>query len=382
MTGHVRRRGKGWCYVLELGRDPLTDKRRQQWRSGFKTKKDAQAALTQALQEVQTGTFADPGKLTVADYLERWLADYAAHQVGAVSQERYAHVIRTHLIPRLGRLPLGSLRPLHVQGYVTAALRSGRVDGKGGLSPVTVRHHYRVLSEALRQAVKWQLLARNPAEAVDPPRGGSASRPVEDASGVRRLLELAEGTPLQTPLWLAATVGLRRGEVLGLRWEDVDLPGAQLTVRQTLRPTSPDPTFGPPKNKRVRTIVLPPLAVEALRRHKAAQAEHRLRLGPAFHNHGLVCPAADGTPWNPRSFSNQWGRLVAKAGLPDLHFHDLRHTHASLLLQAGVNPKVVSERLGHSGVAITLDLYSHLLPGVAEDAAQRLERLLRDAEGA
>ena len=314
-------------------------------------------------------------------FLKRWLRDYAAVRVAAKTFERYAEIVRLHLIPALGHHPLAKLQPLHIQAHYSQALQDGRRDGKGGLLAQTVLHHHRILKEALQQAVRWQLLARNPADAVDPPRPRRREMRALDDAPTAVLLTAAEGTSLHIPVLLAVTTGLRRGEVVGLRWSDVDLDAETLAVRQCVEQTKAGLSFKEPKTAKGRRVVaVPRITTEALRRHKAEQAKQRLLLGPAYHDQGLVCARPDGRIWAPQALSAAFSALAHRLHLP-IGFHGLRHSHATQLLKQGVHPKIVSERLGHATVGITLDVYSHVLPGMQEDAARRADAALRAALG-
>jgi len=377
MTGNIRRQGKrSWEVRIYLGR---TETGRKLYKSHTVrgTKRTAQRELAHLIDGLSAGTYVSPSRMTLANYLARWLTDYARVNVAAKTFERYSEIVQLHLIPALGHHNLTNLQPLHIQAYYSEALQSGRRDGAGGLSAQTVLHHHRVLREALRHAVKWQLLARNPADAVEPPRAQPREIPALDEQEVAALLAAAEGTRLATPVLLAVATGLRRGELLGVRWQDVDLNRGTLAVRQSLEQTKNGLSFKEPKTRRGRRVVtLPPVAAEALRRHKTEQAKARLLLGPAYQDHGLVFRRANGRPIDPAEFSNAFTALVAKSGVRRVSLHSLRHTNATLLLRANVHPKVVSERLGHATVGITLDTYSHVLPNMQEEAAYKLDALL------
>jgi len=378
MTGSIRQQGKrSWEVRLYLGRGP-DGRRLYRSHTVEGTKRKAQNELNDLLSKLQRGEYVAPSRMTVGEYLERWLADYARVNVAAKTFERYAEIVHVHLAPALGHHLLPRLQPLHIQAYYSDALQRGRRDGGGGLSAQTVLHHHRVLREALQQAVRWQLLARNPADAVEPPRAQRREMEAFDQAEVERLLDTARGTRLALPVLLGVTTGLRRGELLGLRWQDVDLDGAKLAVRQSLEQTKAGGlAFKQPKTQKGRRVVtLPPIAVEALRRHRADQARERLLLGPAYEDHGLVLAQADGRPVNPEDVTRAFKRLARKAGIRPLSLHKLRHTHATLLLGANVHPKVVSERLGHATVGITLDTYSHVLPHLQEEAARKIDALL------
>ena len=327
-----------------------------------------------------TGEYVEPSKLTVADYLGPWLADYAKPNTSGKTYERYDQIVRTNLNPALGHHPLTKLQPLHIQEFYSTAMTSGRRRGDGGLSAQTVLHFHRVLHAALGQAVRWQILIRNPAAAVEPPRPQRKEQRVLSEEDTAKLLHLARGTQLWIPVVLAVTTGMRRGEITALDWPHVDLDAATLTVVRSLEQTKGKLTLKIPKTaKGRRVIALPSVAVDALRRHKADQGRQRLRLGAAYEDQGLVCARPDGTLWSPGAISSAFQDLMRKAAIPRIRFHDQRHGHATQLLRQGEHPKVVSERLGHTTVAITLDTYSHVVPGLQEQAARRLDEALRKA---
>ncbi len=380
MRGHIRRRGKAsWAVVLDLGRD-ANGMRRQKWHSVKGTRKDAERELGRLLNEINTGAYVEPARLTVAEYLEKWLGDYARPNVAPKTYERYAAIIRSQIVPEIGSTVLPRLSPLHIQSMYSRALANGRKDGKGGLSPRSVIHMHRVLHKAFDQAVKWQLIARNPAQAVEPPRAERREMRALDERELAGLIHRVENTRLYIPVLLAITTGLRRGEILALRWRDIDLKTGSLTVIQSLEQTKNGLRFKTPKTHRSRrSLALPELTVAALRTHRAKQAEQRLSIGPLYEDGDLVCASPDGRPWPPDSFSTAFASTVRRSSFKHFRFHDLRHSHATQLLKAGVHPKVVSERLGHSGIGITLDTYSHVMPGMQEDAAERIDASLRVA---
>ncbi|MBI3910611.1 MAG: site-specific integrase [Armatimonadetes bacterium] len=383
MKGTIYQRGKDtWLIAVDLGK-AANGKRKRLWKTVHGGRREAERELTQLLRERDTHTLAEPNRLTVAEYLGHWLSDYARPNVAPKTWERYEEIVRLHLIPALGGLRLDRLQPLHIQGAYSRWLESGRRDGKGGLASRTILHHHRILREALQQAVRWQLLARNPADAVDPPRPAPQEMAALDEAGTARLLEAARDTWLYVPILLAIATGMRRGEILGLRWQDVDLEKGALSVRQTLEQTQANGlAFKQPKTpKSRRAVALPAVIVQELRRHRGAQAERQLLLGPTYHKSDLVCCHDDGSLIRPSVLSKCFGSLLRRSGLAHVRFHDLRHTHATQLLREGVHVKIVSERLGHSTVGITLDTYSHVLPGMQEDAARRMDTVLRAALG-
>ena len=379
MTGNITRRGKSsWRIKYEIDRDPVTGKRQTRYLTVRGTKKNAQRELTRVQHEIDVGAHVDATKESVGEYLERWLRDYAKVNVAPKTFERYNEIVTRHLKPALGAIVLKDLKPLNIQGYYSDALETGRLNGKGGLSPRTVHHFHRILSEALKQAVRWRLLAINPAEAVTPPKPEETEIEIFNNGELARLLREARPTRSFPAILLAATTGMRRGEVLAVRWRDVDLDGAVLTVNQTVEETKAGLRVKAPKTKRSRrNITLPALTVEALRRHRVRQLEERMKLGLGRDHDGLVFTDLEGGLVRPRNITKEFGRIVKRAGLRAVTFHGLRHSHITTLLGDGVNPKVVSERAGHASVAITLQLYGHVLPNMQADAAAKVDAALR-----
>jgi integrase len=238
---------------------------------------------------------------------------------------------------------------------------------------------HRVLREALQQAVSWQLLARNPADACRPPKVEHTPMRTYDLVQTAELLAAMRGTRFFIPVVLAVLCGLRRGEIAALRWGQVDLDKGQLAVIQSAEQTRAGVRYREPKSGRTRTVALSAIVIEELRAHRIKQAQGLLRLGLRATNATFVCTREDGQPLQPLTLTHDWERKLSKTALPRIRFHDLRHAHATHLLSSGVHPKVASERLGHSKIGITLDLYSHVLPGMQEDAVARVDDALRAA---
>lgn len=383
MKGHMRRRGeRSWEITLYLGRELASGKKQYQTHSFKGNKKQAQSELARLVTQVETGAYVAPNKLTVAEFLERWLRDYAAVNVSGKTFERYDSVTHNHLIPALGSLPLVKLAPLHIQEHYSQAMQDGsRKDGRpGGLSAQSVLHHHRILSEALRMAVRWQLLGRNPADSVEPPRVRAEEVQVIDETQTAWLLDCAQGTRLYVPILLAVSAGLRRGEILAARWTDVEWIAERLWVRRSVEETKAGVTIKEPKSARGRRpVTLPRLAVEALRVHQQQQDRIKEALGSDYQDEGLICCADDGALWKPSAFTSAYRSLLKRRKLNGPNFHALRHSHASQLIRAGVDIKSVSGRLGHSKSGFTLETYGHLLPGQDEEAARRVDAALRPA---
>jgi len=382
VRGHIRRRGKDrWAIVIYVGRDER-GKDRYKWHSFQGTSKEAEAECARLVNQVYSQQYAEPGKLTVAEYLEDWL-EQARTTLRQSTWESYNHSVRTHITPHLGRLRLTKLTPLHVQRWERELLETGRKDGRGtALSPRTVRYLHSILRRALGQAVRLGLLARNVADSVDPPRSKRREPPAITPSVAETLLAAAQDHRLCLPVLLALATGMRRGEILGLRWEDLDLAQATAEVRQTLQasPHPPGYRFAEPKTERSRRrVALPHAIVAALREQRRCQAELKLALGPDYEDHGLVVCMDSGRPWAPNSLRQSFKRLCERAGLQGLRFHDLRHWNATMLLRAGVDPGTTAKQLGHSRVQTTLDIYSHVLPDMQRAAANAIDKQLRAA---
>jgi integrase len=385
MPGRIVKRSRSsWTVVVDLGPHPETGKRRQLSRAIKGTKRDAEALLVQLLHDRDGGIDRPDKRVTVGDYLDRWLEDYVRLNCAPKTAQTYREIVSGHLRPAFGSMQLTALRPQAIQAFYSRALYNGRRDGRGGLSARSVLRYHQVLHAALRTAVKWQLLARNPADAVEPPRAPRRELHIADATQLGRLFAIADATPYGPLIRLAAMTGLRRGELLGVRWADVDLDGAVLHVQQSAQRISGQGiVFRQPKtNRSRRAVALSPATVAFLRQHRRRQAEARLLAGPAYQDRDLVFTSGLGGALEPGTLRRAWTRIRAEAGLPRLRLHDLRHAHATLLLSQGVHPKIVSERLGHASIAITLDTYSHVLPGLQASAAAGLDRLFEEEASA
>lgn len=436
MRGSVVKKGARYFVKIELDPDPLTGKRRQKWHSGFSTKREAEKARVDLLSKFDRGEYVEPTQQTLADYLTEWLKAIE-HTVRPSTFDSYERNMRNHVIAHIGTTKLAKVDAVVLNGLYSLLLTSGRrlpsrtgrgysrevidrvlelrADGHSltataeqlqtefdeashitkdtlasllrrqeqrravddmpeGLDRRTVNYIHTILHRAFKDAVRWSRLARNPADAADPPRAGPKSDSVQswDAATLRTFLTRSrESGDRLHALWvLLATTGMRRGEAIGLRWKDVDLDKGRLSVVQTITQTRSKVTIGEPKTARGRrSIALDAATVGVLRAHRTAMLEERMLVGPDFADEGLAFHHPDGACLRPDAVSAQFVRRVGQYGMPRLTLHGLRHTWATLALEQGIHPRVVQERLGHSTIAITLGIYSHVSPTLHDEAA-------------
>jgi integrase len=290
---------------------------------------------------------------------------------------RYAEIVRKQLIPAPGTVRLTRLQPSEISAAYAKALTSGRADGKGGLSPMSVRHMHRVLGGALKQAVRWGALVRNPVSLVDAPRVERKPMKTLDVDRALEALERLRNTVLFIPALLGVFCGLRRGEICALRWDHVS--GDNLLITQSAEQTAAGIRCKPTKSGRGRNVRMPALVQQELREWRLRQAEEFLQLGVRPDGQTFVVTKADGAPLWPKALSQQWSRVLDRAGVSRLRFHDLRHSHATHLLSSGVHPKVAQERLGHSAISTTIDIYTHVMPEMQMEAVDRIDKALESA---
>ncbi len=393
--GHIRPQGDGsWEIKFDLGRDPLTGRRITKYVTFRGTKRKAQEELTRLLGRRNEGSYVEPTKMTMAQYLNHWLEGDIDRRVAARTAARYRGIVEKNIIPKLGHVPMRKLTAVHIEAFEAELQREGWVKArakqkikegeeapipaKRGLSAQTALHIHRTLSQALGHAVRLGVLFKNPAEQVKPPRPPSREIKILDKKEIATLINAAKGVGLYVPVLVAVTTGMRRGELLALRWSDISPKSELLTVNQSLERIKGRFEFKSPKTKTSRrTITLPAITIEALRGHYRAQIEERLKLGLGRDPRGLVFARPDGQPMDADTLSKAFRRLVASAKVTPITFHGLRHTHISHLLMDGVHVKLVSERAGHASINITLGVYAAYIPNMQSDAARRVDAWLR-----
>jgi integrase len=335
----------------------------------FKTKREANLWILDSLNKVQKGMFYSGPQVLVSDYLDQWLVD-SKDSVRPKTHIQYCQIIEQHIIPSLGKYKLSELRPEMIQ-----ALYNQKIDSGSGVR--TVRLIHSVLHCALNRALKLNLIYRNPADAVYRPKLKKIEMKILDENQVRSLLIASRGTRLETLLKVAITTGLRQGEILGLKWSDLDWETHQLHIqRQVQRIPKVGLTFPEPKSAAGRRIIaLGPETINQLKEHFNKQCLERKLAGDKWKEGDWIFTSFNGTPIEARNLFREFKNLLVKANLPDIRYHDLRHTAASLMLKQGINPKVVQEILGHSDYSLTMNTYSHLLPGLQKEAAEKMDEI-------
>lgn len=368
-----------WSYVCDVGRGP-DGKRRQRTKGGFATRQEADRALRETLASTDEHRYIAPSRLTLGQFLEsEWLPAVRA-TVRPTTLAQYRQAVRVHLVPALGGVALQALSPAHLNALYADLLESGRSDGTGGLSPKSVRHVHVAVRKALGDAVRWGRAARNVAAAASPPRLVAPELRVWTVEQLRAFLVGVAGGRLFAAWLTLATTGLRRGELLGLEWRDIDLDARRLSVRRAVTVVNGRPVATEPKTvKGRRTLALDTATVAALREHRRAQLAERIRHADVWHDSGLVFCHEDGSAIHPEQLSRAFTRHAKAAGVPAIGIHGVRHSYATAALAAGESLKVVSERLGHASVSMTLDVYSHVLPSHDEAVAEAVATLILGA---
>jgi integrase len=385
VRGYVVKKGKQYYAVIYDGVDPNTGKERRRWHAGGPNKKDAERLVNDLVKRKDDGTYRGPDRLTVGEYLTtKWLPTQRS-QLRKSTFDGYRRTIDLHVLPYIGGVALQKLQPEDLDALYAQLEETGRRDGKaGGLSVKSVRHVHTIMHKALSDAQRKGTLLRNVASLADAPKLSAAKRKemkVWSAEELAEFLTLARQHRFFAAWFLASHTGMRRGEVLGLRWSDVDLDAGRLSVRQAVIIVAYEVMVSDIKTDNGRrTIDLDKRTIEVLHEWREVQDAERRALGETYEDHDLVIASPDGSPVNPDYFSQCFDRLIAQSGTKRIRFHDLRHTHATILLKAGVPVKVVSERLGHANAAFTITVYQHVMPGMQADAATLFSDLIAAAD--
>lgn len=365
--GHLHKRGDVWYAVVDYPRDPATPNKRNQKSIRLKearTKREADSALIKLLREIDTGMAVEPSRITVGEFLERWLATEATNRVRATTLESYARMVHLHIVPLLGQRKLQSIRPTDI------------VDFYGHLtSPATAKNCRAVLSGAMKTAVRWGWIYANPVRDVSPPAYKAEAGDAWTSDECKAFLAAVEGKRWALAYRVVLGTGLRLGELVDLRWADIDLPNKRLTVSRTAVWVARVYSSNPPKSGQSREITLGADTLTALRQQHTRVREDQMR-AEQWTNEDRAFPNLRGMVVRRDTLGGQFARDVRQTGVRPIRFHDLRHTHATLLLEAGVPIKTVSDRLGHANIGITADVYQHISGDMRRAAADVIDQLL------
>jgi integrase len=365
MKGSVRKRGKTWYYTVDLPR--INGKRKQKTKGGFKTKKEAEKALALVLADIERGEYIiEDKKVTLNELIRDWL-NFQKWRVKPTTHYIYVRLFKTHIQNGIGRCKISEIKPINITRYYQ--------DLVDFLSPSTIKLIHRVINGSFAWAVKMEMLNRNPAQGLELPRKKRSGLTIWTKEEVNRFLSVAKKESVYYPIYyLAITTGMRRGEILGLKWQDIDFEQGVINIQRSWTTTGKEAILTDTKtNFSARSINISKNVIEILKAHRKKQEEHLKLLGIKTD---FVFVNRNGNLIRHNNLWRSFKTMQEKAGVPLIRFHDLRHIHASILLQKGVHPKIVSERLGHSSIKITLDIYSHLVPGMQKQAADAIDDFL------
>jgi integrase len=377
MKGFINKVGNSWGFTVTLGTDQ-NGKRMQKRFGKFKTKKEAEKACNDMIYQIDHGTFVNPQEITLGNYLQDWLKTYCEPNLTPCTYDGYRNNIEKHIIPALGKIPLQKLQPAQVQKLYNQKAESGRLHGEGGLSAASIRYIHAILRKSLNHAVKMQYISRNVCELVDVPKIKHSEANFLNKKQVADMLNAFKGTDIYVPTFLAVGLGLRRGEVLGLQWHDIDYDKKLITIQRTLLPLHKgNELFSECKTEKShRVMAVPDNILICLKQAWRNQLENKLFFGQDYVDYDLVYSNPNGAPVSPHAYDHRFSKALKDHGFEHIRIHDLRHTNASLMLSQGVPMKVASERLGHTTIAITMDLYSHVDDALQQDAAIKLNNAL------
>ncbi|MDV2685175.1 site-specific integrase [Alkalihalophilus lindianensis] len=354
-----------WYYALNYKEN---GKYKKKVKRGFKTKKDAEAALVEAQDAFNKGTYIEPSKMLYSEFMESWLKDKKIN-VKKSTYNNYKYLLDSHLLPSLGHLELSKIGPRDIQSLYNE-IKENKI-----LSDENLRKVHTIIKDSLSKAVKWEMIMKNPAELIDAPKVVKREVEVWNEDQIKAFLKAANGARYYYAFLMALTTGMRQGEILGLRWKDIDELNGTISIVQTLSHRGQELSAGAKTDAGNRRISIDQNTMNQLLALKKLYKLEKLSSGSVYEDFDLVIRTSVGTPLSPRNLLRSFYSIIEKANVPKIRFHDLRHTHASLMLKQGVNPKIVSERLGHANVRITLDTYSHLLPNLQKDTAEQFGKL-------
>lgn len=367
----IKEKKKGFYFRIDVGKDPFTGKRKQASFGPFRTKTEAKKELLKIKNQVDDGSYFKESTEDFSMFMERWFNTSYKRTVEITTAKSREYVIRNHIMKYFQHKKINEITTFDIDSFYVDKLDSG-------YSGAYIRQMHNLLNQAFDQAVRWSLIKVNPVKNAKPPKVKSEEKITWTVDEVNRFLNLIKDSSMEIPYLLAIFTGMRRGEVLGLKWDDVDFENKKIRIKRSLCFVSGKGLiFKEPKTKKSkRQISISQHVVNVLKKHKQKQEFQKEKLGVQYQDNNLIVCTDDGKPLDPRNLLRQFYRLIEEANVPRISFHDLRHTHATILMQQGENPKVVSERLGHSRVGITLDLYSHVSDDLQEQAAEKFENAL------
>lgn len=369
MRGHIEKRGNKYSFVVDIGRDPVTKKRKQKRVSGFTSERKARKGMIDMISELNNGAYVEPTNQTLEKYMKTWL-EHKEKRVTNGTYNHYKTYAENHIIPGIGHIKMQDLRAIHLQKFYDSLIDNSN------LSKRSIHHIHRIISNCLNTAVKMGEIQTNIASVVEPVKVPKTEQNYWDVEEVNVFLDNAKGHIHYVAFYLAIFTGMRQGEILGLKWDCIDFDSKKIYVHRSIKRVGSSGELKDLKNSSsYRSITMSDNLMEELKKHKVIQSEHKMKYRKDYDDQGFVVATKQGTFVLPHNISRAFRLIRNKLELKQIRFHDMRHTHASLLFKENVHPKIVQERLGHSSIETTLDTYSHMLPNMQESAAQKLDEM-------
>ena len=377
-TGSIAQKdtkGRTWQITIELPKDPITGKRIRKYRTVQGTRKEAERAKFEFIKEIENGIYVDNNKICITEWIQKWLDVYIEPNVSPTTLSRYQGMVKRYINPLIGHVRVQELNHLAVQSWVNS-LKVSPISGKE-MSAATIKHCYHVLKGAMDKAIVAGIIYRSPCDKIMLPKGQKKQAVIFNEAQIRQLIKAAKGTEMELIIDMELCLGLRRGELLGLQWGDIDWENNQIRIVRNRVIVDGKAIVKEPKTESsVRVLDAPDMLMEKLRRHRGNCMRNRIKLGWNYKVNDYIIVHQDGKPIYPEYVSQMLTKLLEKAGLPKCRFHDLRHLCASIMVLQGVNVKVAQERLGHKDITTTMNIYSHVLPSSARDAAEKIGQLV------
>lgn len=373
MKGYVRKRGNKYSFTVDIGKDPRTGKRKQKTRSGFKTKKEAQAALAELINSVEKGSYVEIEKKLFNEFALNYFEKVYKNKVKSSTYDRQLSLLNKQLIPWFENVDLTKIDHFLIQDFLAEKMNE--------FSPAYVRKMFELIRMLMKVAFKWDLISQDVIEKVELPKFKNKEMSVWTSKQVNDYLKFTKHSRYHPIFYLAAYTGLRKGEILALTWDDIDFDKKQIRVNKTLYRIKDEYVINEPKTKNsIRTIYIDDDIIRLIKKQRVKQNLEKMKCRTVYTDHNLVFAQENGDYVFPSAVNVLFRRFIKQSGLPEIRFHDLRHTHATILLQMGVNPKMVADRLGHSSVQITLDVYSHVLPSMQQDLSEQFARFMKSGQ--